>query len=337
MYWKILNHDEAQYSWDANLARLGGFGVDQLFTWGEYRRKLGWTPLRLVLENQHGEIAAMVQALYRSYPGKVGLIYCGAGPAGDVRHWADSLADILVQHTGIRMAYCRIFSYLDYTDARVQILKKHNWQQCQNKRFSRRTMRLNLDQPLDTIREGLSKNWRYNLKRSTKRDLAVELWENPDPVVIRETYASMERIKGLAQTYSLQELIAMFEEMGNNITLYRCMDSEKNLLALRGFIHIGQYAWDWIQPATLEARKVYATYALQWTVLEQCHRLGVKSYDLMGADPEENPGVYNFKKGTGAQLTTYLGEWEWASNRLINWAANVAIRQSRSRGQVGKR
>ena len=39
-----------------------------------------------------------------------------------------------------------------------------------------------------------------------------------------------------------------------------------------------------------------------------------------------NPGVYNFKKGTGATQVEYIGEWEWASSGLVRYFANFVIK-----------
>ena len=54
----------------------------------------------------------------------------------------------------------------------------------------------------------------------------------------------------------------------------------------------------------------------------------------MSVDPVNNQGVYNFKKGTGALFTKYLGEWEWSNNLLYKWLVNFAIRRTRSRSQI---
>jgi len=60
--------------------------------------------------------------------------------------------------------------------------------------------------------------------------------------------------------------------------------------------------------------------------LQCCHAAGVKRYDMMGIDPTYNPGVYHFKKGTGAECIDYLGEWEWAPYPPLRWGANWMLR-----------
>ena len=65
--------------------------------------------------------------------------------------------------------------------------------------------------------------------------------------------------------------------------------------------------------------------------MNHCSDLGISTYDLGGVDPVNNRGVYDFKHGTGAVLTEYVGEWERANllllPSLVNWAlkANISV------------
>ena len=80
---------------------------------------------------------------------------------------------------------------------------------------------------------------------------------------------------------------------------------------------------DLLAAAGGEARKLYASHATLWELLDHCSRLGLHNYDLSGVDPTANKGVFDFKHGTGARLVTCLGEWEWASvpgvRQMVNW------------------
>ncbi|MCA1729759.1 MAG: hypothetical protein LC751_10240, partial [Actinobacteria bacterium] len=59
----------------------GGGHVLQGYEWGEFKRRLGWRPIRLVLERE-GEIAGLGQFLaYNTGPFVPGsLWYCTKGP-----------------------------------------------------------------------------------------------------------------------------------------------------------------------------------------------------------------------------------------------------------------
>ena len=118
----------------------------------------------------------------------------------------------------------------------------------------------------------------------------------------------------------------MLDTFGDSIVVYRCLDQDGQILSIRGCVVLGEFAWDWLSATTEVGRKIYASYGLCWELLMHCREIGVKDYDLMGVDIDNNRGVYNFKKGTGAALQTYLGEWEWATNPVIKWVVNLAIR-----------
>jgi lipid II:glycine glycyltransferase (peptidoglycan interpeptide bridge formation enzyme) len=107
------------------------------------------------------------------------------------------------------------------------------------------------------------------------------------------------------------------------VVVYRCLDGEGRLLAIRAAGLCGATAMDLLAVAGGEARKVYASHATLWALLDHCSRLGLRDYDLSGVDPVRNKGVFDFKHGTGASLVECLGEWEWASlpglRRAVNW------------------
>ena len=45
------------------------------------------------------------------------------------------------------------------------------------------------------------------------------------------------------------------------------------------------------------------SYLLQWTLIQWLKERGVRRYDLGGIDPQQNPGVYHFKRGlSGADV-----------------------------------
>jgi len=46
-----------------------------------------------------------------------------------------------------------------------------------------------------------------------------------------------------------------------------------------------------------------------------------------GIDPVRNPGVYRFKRASGAEPIELLGEWDWASRPWLRWVGNWAIAQ----------
>jgi lipid II:glycine glycyltransferase (peptidoglycan interpeptide bridge formation enzyme) len=59
--------------------------------------------------------------------------------------------------------------------------------------------------------------------------------------------------------------------------------------------------------------------------MKLCGERNVQWYDMSGVDPVNNKGVYDFKKGTGAQDLQYLGEWEYARPSIFGLIASRII------------
>jgi len=182
----------------------------------------------------------------------------------------------------------------------------------------------------------LSSNWRHNLKRAGRRGLTVRPWPEADPDEILAVYRSMERHKQLREQFSREQLASLRASFGDQLVIWRCDDAEGRLVALRGCVVIGDRAWDMLAAATPEGRKVYASFAACWALFEECRTRGVRVYDLRGVEPDRGTGVYDFKRGTGAALVEYLGEWEWASNDLMRMGADWVVSHQRSGDHAGR-
>jgi lipid II:glycine glycyltransferase (peptidoglycan interpeptide bridge formation enzyme) len=63
---------------------------------------------------------------------------------------------------------------------------------------------------------------------------------------------------------------------------------------------------------------------LCWELVNRCQSLGCHDFDFNGVDPENNMGVYNFKKGTGARLVETLGEFEYSNSFIMKKLVNIA-------------
>jgi hypothetical protein len=172
-----------------------------------------------------------------------------------------------------------------------------------------------------------SGNWRHNLKRAGKYGLLVERWAGPDAGQIASVYREMEGIKNLPEQHSHAALDAIIAHLGNRLIVYRCLDADGQLLAIRAGAVFAGRGWDLLAAANQAARKVYASHALLWALTEECRRIGASSFDMGGADPDGNKGVFNFKQGTGARLFEYVGEWEWAGVPGLATAAGILIKR----------
>lgn len=323
--WTLLSRNEAAESWDKNLLKFDDFTYSQTYSWGEYREKLGWQPYRWVAREANGEIVAMMQGFVRSYLGRMGLMWVPGGPVGNIQSWDSELKKSIVEATGLANLYVRICPSRPYKAEDALTLRAHGWKRSMSPLLSGLSMMYNpsLDEELRIA--SCTRNWRHNLRRSDKYGLSMHYWKHPDINVMADIYASMQDYKNLGQQFSRQELEILFSKMGEQIVLYRCDDATGEPVSLRGCVTAGGKAWDLFAATSVKGRKLYASYGLLWALMKHCHGSGINNYDMSGIDPIGNPGVTDFKKGTGAIPFEYLGEWDWATSKLFGTAVNWII------------
>jgi len=311
-------------SWDALLRVFPDDTVYQSYRWGMHKAHSGWRPIRLVGRNG-STITSMVQLLVKYYPFSIGVVWIPGGPLGDIDSWGFELQRMIEKAAGVRFLYCRFNSMLPFSTEDELKLRASGWRRTAYPLLSGLSL---LYQPMLSESECLklcSGNWRHNLRRSGKRNLRVYLWRNPDIDEMVRVYDVMQSYKKLNPQTSREEIKSMIDLFTEQCVLVRCDDEYGNLLSFRGALLYGDKAWDIFAATTPAGRNVYASHASFWELMKQCKERYVQWYDMGGADAVNNPGVYDFKKGTGATDLKYLGEWEYSSPRVMSSVANYLI------------
>jgi lipid II:glycine glycyltransferase (peptidoglycan interpeptide bridge formation enzyme) len=310
--------------WDAMMVGLPACNLYQSQAWSRYRTAMGWRVVRAIGRDASHKIVAMVQMLVRRRLG-LHVVWIPGGPIGDCRLWPASMIEFLNKRFG-PLTYCRLNALSECQPQADEALPRGQWRRPATRLATGLSLKLDLRLTDEERLNAASANWRHNLRRSARYDLTVERWNKPDAAQMAAVYRDMEEYKGLNQQHSEAELRAMIDGLGENLLVLRCLDRDGNLLAFRAGGIFRDQAWDLLAAATRAARKVYASHATLWALLKECEQQGALSYDLGGVDPIRNKGVFDFKRGTGARMVEYLGEWEWANAPLITAAVGLLIR-----------
>jgi lipid II:glycine glycyltransferase (peptidoglycan interpeptide bridge formation enzyme) len=317
--------DGSREEWDRLVIDLGASIVHQSFAWGEYRRCGGWTPLRMCARSDTGKISAACQLLTKRKYG-VNVVWLPGGPSGDISCVGADFVQALRARLGSWL-YLRMNALRAKSDDDEASLLQQGWQDPRAKLGSGLSLDLDLRPTEDERLKNASGNWRHNLRRSAKYGLRIEQWENPEVSRIAALYCEMEEIKGQVERIPETDLEPLLQCLGDQLLVYRALDANGQIIALRAAAVFGLKAWDMLAAAGAKARKTYATYATFWALVEACRKRGAEEFDMGGADPVDNPGVFNFKQGTGAVLTEYLGEWEYTSPVFLRPIANISMRR----------
>jgi lipid II:glycine glycyltransferase (peptidoglycan interpeptide bridge formation enzyme) len=312
--------------WDKNLASLEGSNFFQSHAWGKVKEATGWRVLPMIALTENAVIA-MALVLHRPQPLSGLMVWLPGGIAGDLSLSAASLISKLKKELGAAWLYLRA-NFVGFTDSPELTVqqRKLGWSKPSIGIGSGLSMSYNTNLEEQQRIAAASVNWRHNLKRSRKYGLSFEKWDDPDIEHIVSIYRSMEMHKGLSPQVSKVELNAMLKYLQKGLVLYRCVNTNGETIALRAYARWGDQAFDLLAAASPLARKVYASHGLLWRLFNDCFEKGIRRYDLGGVEPSKNKGVFDFKKGTGADLFAYLGEWEVSSPSWAKSVANCVLR-----------
>jgi len=303
----------------------------QSWNWGEVKRRTGWLPLRVVLEDD-GRIVAAALLLARAVPLiRRPLLYCPRGPVVDFR----DQATVRALFDGIREVARSRGAFMLKIDPPVRaeerevraLLEKLGFRRLAGgKNFEsiqpRFVMRLRLDKDLDSLLADCTPKTRYNIRYAQRKGVTVRT-------------STDER--DLARFYEILEVTARRNGFGiRDFSYYRDLmelmirpGSARLFLAeyqgqlLAGAISFicGDTVWYVYGASSNERRNLQPNYALQWAMISWAHAEGCRIYDFRGVSGDLNPenplyGLYRFKRGFNPELVEYLGEFDLVYNRL---------------------
>lgn len=323
--WKLVKNQKKDFNWDEKLLSFSESNFYQSESWGKHKSNFNWKVYRFVAYDQNDNIKSMAQCLVRFYPYNSCIISCPGGPIGDLKLFDRSFIDYLARLLGKKYIYFRMRSMREYNTETIEILAANGWRIPKNKLTSNLTLLLNLEQKESDLINNLSKNWRRNLKRYKYDSLSIVQWPNPDINKILLLFSEMESYKSIKIGYTKDELKSLLQNFAKELIIFRCEINNK-LIAIRAAIINTNKAWDLLAATNSIARKNYVSHQILWRLLMECKKIGVKNYDFSGIDPKNNPGVYNFKKGTGAINFASLGELEWCNSNILRYFINLIIR-----------
>ena len=328
--WELLTNETARRIWDEKLASFTDCSPFQSYAFGQYHQTLGWQPCYWAATNEKGEMTAMCLGLLRRYPLGFGMLWCVGGPVGDVQTWDESLQKTILETSGVKRLYVRFRCDRERNVADALFLNHRGWSRSISPLTSSFSMELNLTDE-DALFSKLSRRWRRNLRTAAQTNLVIKICANPDVEEISHVFAEMEARKNLPQQFSPEKLENLFKNAASNLIFYRCEDKSGNLICFRGCLTVGNRACDYLGASTEKGRELRASYAVLWQMLWHCREQGIEIYDMGGIDPWANPGVYTFKKETGAREVEFLGEWDWATSPALRFLGNWAIGRRQNR------
>lgn len=330
-------------NWDTTVLELGG-SLYQSWEWGELREAEGWTPWRIVAEDGCTARAA-VQILERCVPVVgLGIMYA---PTGIVTASGDYDATVELTkwlHAFVRKRRAIALridpEILDTDESTKDVLRRTGYRWLSEEQWSvwnrpRAIMMVDISIGEDGILKSMHKEHRYCIRRAIRDGLAVEMKD--DLSGVHEFYSLLVKtgqrqqiiVRGINRFIELHRnlvssgkgTIAIARQDGRAIAAIMCTRFGNTCYYLNG-------GFDW------EYRDRRPNQILHWRVIQWARQMGCTEYNLAGAGTRYPPseqrqsGVYEFKKGFGAELRYYAGYFDLVGYPALYSLFRVAERHA---------
>jgi hypothetical protein len=309
--WKIFKGDDRD--WDELLKQIGQTCVFQSAGWARHKSSTGWIPVRVVKSTATSHIA--IQCLTRRGPFGTAMAWAPGGFGGDLALLTKDFSPSLKQILGARFLYVRFGMMIESTKEQTIHLIGSGFKKCKIPIGARQSMLLGIHTDEEKMLSSASSNWKRNHKRSLRSTTAPYVWSSASPDQLENAYRLMDEYKkvdGVKLQMSASDIRSVQESFDSDLVLIRMDNEAGNVLSVRGALIQQTTAWDFIAVTTPEGRKTYSSHRTLVALAQECALRGCTTLELGGIDSEKNKGGFDFKNGTGAQITTYLGEWETA-------------------------
>lgn len=285
----------------------------QSWNWGEVNVEMGETVIRVGYYDRKRLVGACQMITQNAKRGR--HIIIPGGPLIDwtneklVAVWTKSIRDEAVKHNAW---FVRVRPELINTSENKKLLSNLGFKNAPMHLHSENTWILEINKSDDEILAGMRKNTRYmvrkslqikfGLKRSTKSNDANILYNLQKETVKRHGFVGFSK-----KLFEIQ--INKFSQ-DNQSYLY-ILEYRKKPIAAAIIIFYGDMAYYHHSASSTLAREVPASYYLQWQIIQDAKKRGLKYYNFWGVAPEgvtnhRFSGVTTFKTGFGGERIDWL-------------------------------
>ena len=306
--------------WNRHVIEVPGGGhFFQSYEWGEFKRELGWKPVRIVLE-QDGEPVGAGQFMFYSTPVVPGgMLYCPKGPwlpwdnEEAVRSFFDGVVEIAKRYNAHTV---KIEPEVpeEWEDVKALIFElgfqKFRW----DLNF-KTTLVIDLSQSEEDLLANMKSKARYNVRLARRKGVEI-VKDNSSEAVDQfwrmiETMVERNKFWHRPRDYVVSSWQTLFEAgMANLFFAEHEGDRLSGLLA----ITMGHKYW-YLSGASIDKKRNYhPNHLLQWEVMKWAKGRGATYYDMVNIPrpdelTEDHPmyGIYRFKAGFGGEMANFIG------------------------------
>lgn len=312
--------------WDDWLATNPFGDILQSWEWGEVKKSELWKALRIRVVDG-STIVAQAQILTRKMPLGLTLYYLPRGPVLDytspkATEILQTILDWTKQHASkhhgmmIKVGPAVSADQVPQIEAMLQgVGLKPSFKSVQ----AQHTYIVDLTRTEEEIINSFDKDTRNLVRRSAREGVMVDAYTQPDDQKALRTFhnlymAAVDHGKFVPRPWS--QFSRLWEMMAPQGMAHVYLATfEDKALAGNFVLTLGDKSFQLYAGSRRDEQKKFGTYALQWATMQDLKAQGIKTYDMWGRAPSNDPthswaGLTLFKKGFGGREEEYIRDYD---------------------------
>ena len=249
-------------------------------------------------------------------------------PGGPVLNWdkPEELAPAILKMQSIakkhRCAFVRIRPQILDTPKNRELLRSLGGKLAPMHLAAEHTVILDLTQSEEQLLAKMRRQTRYEVRRAMKLGITVEASDSEDYF---KDFHLAQKATAARQHFvppDMRTLLAEHEAFKSNAKIYVARTKDGSFPIAYGLILIDGEEASYYEAASTDLnRKLPGAYALQWQVIKDLKKAGIKRYNLWGIAPSNQPqhryaGVTTFKTGFGGEIVAYIPAHDFVVSKL---------------------
>lgn len=217
-------------------------------------------------------------------------------------------------------AFIRFRPQLEDNDINRKIMQSLGARRAPMHLGAEHTVMIDLKKSEDDLLADMRRQTRYEVRKAAK--LKIEVKKGNSEALFREFHAVQAETARLQHFVppSLETLLAERKAFGDHAMIYVAY-TEGQPIAYGLILYEGSEAAYYEAASTPLHRKLPGAYALQWQVMRDLKKMGIKRYNLWGIAPDDQPnhryaGVTTFKTGLGGEKVAFIPAQDIVMNKL---------------------
>ena len=324
--------DQSADLWDAFLLRALDSNVFQSYAWGEYKRALGWEPLRFIATTK-ADVVGMAQVLLKKPMFGFGIAWSPGGPVFEFNKALNLGVDLTALIKQLHSRYPGVL-------IRFDSYSMHNCVNCYDFRKACRRPFYNINSGF-TLLNKLGPNYDYQSEMTSKhRYYCRKASSSPIRWACGVTDRHLNDFTKVHQQMVHSKKKKLSEISNQDLIKLREILGERSITLLIGYLDghpvTSCLTYDFGRKSIYTAaatsdvgRKVCAAYAMIPKLFSLLQAKGIEVFDFGGIDPGNSTaeGVNHFKRGFGGKVVEHLGEWESACSEGLRIALNIGLKK----------